>query len=249
MSTRMFLRLHKVILRESRVKTRSPSEYRKVQNFIGPTTKIEDATYIPPEPQFVTQYMSNLEKYINDEFEDNFGVLSRAAIIHGQFETIHPFLDCNGRLGRILIIIYLLDKKVITHPTFFVSEELEKNKYKYYVLLNGLRTENPKWKEWIIFYLHASIKQAEKYIAKLLDIENMYNILIDFAKKVKISLDTILFIFKKPIFTVNGMKDDLGISYNIAKRYTNKLLESGKIYADDKKRNTIYRFYDLIDKL
>lgn len=248
-STRMFLKIHEIILRDGRGKNRSPGEYRQIQNFIGPTSKIEDASYIPPEPQLIDEYMSNLEKYINNSYEDDFGLLSRAAIIHGQFETIHPFLDGNGRLGRILIIIYLLDKGVITYPSFFVSEELEKNKFKYYALLNGIRLEEPKWKEWIMFFLDSSIKQAEKYIEKLVTIEELYNILNDFAKAKKINSEAILFIFNRPIFTIKGMQEELGVSYNTARRYTNELVEGGKIYADDRKRNKMFNFYDLVNIL
>lgn len=246
-STRMFLKLHEIILKDSRGQNRSPGSYRKIQNFIGPTNKIEDATYIPPEPTLVAEYMTNLEKYINDEYEDNFGHITRAAIIHGQFETIHPFLDGNGRLGRMLIIIYLLDKGIISYPSFFVSEELEKSRYKYYALLNGLRLEKSKWKEWIIFFLNASIKQADKYIEKLVAIERLYNDIMVIAKVKGILDEAVLFIFNKPIFTINKMKEMTGVSYNTARRYVSELVESGKIYGDDKKRNTMYSFYDLID--
>lgn len=246
-STRMFFELHKILLKNSRGENRSPGSYRKVQNFIGPTSKIEDAVYIPPEPQLVDEYMSNLERYINDEYQDNFGFLSRAAIIHGQFETIHPFLDGNGRLGRILIIIYLLGKNIISYPSFFVSEELEKNRYKYYALLNGLRAEQPKWKDWIKFFLHASIKQADNYIEKLEAIEQLYDNLNAFAKDKGIDSEAILFIFNRPLFTIKRLQTETGVSYNTARRYTNELANAGKIYGDDRIRNKIYRFYDLLD--
>lgn len=249
-STRMFLNLHETILRDSRGQNRSPGTYRKIQNFIGPEgCKIENATYIPPEPHMIGEYMSNLEKYINDEYEDDFGFISRSAIIHGQFETIHPFLDGNGRLGRILIIIYLLDKGIISFPSFFVSEELEKNKYKYYALLNGLRLDEPKWKEWILFFLNASIKQANRYIEKLVVIENLYNDVMNIAKEKSISDEAVLFIFNKPIFTIVKMQEEIGVSYNTARRYVLELVESGKVYGDDKERNRLYSFYELLDIL
>lgn len=248
-STRMFFKLHETILQDSRGQNRSPGSYRKIQNFLGPTSKREDATYIPPEPNLVEEYMSNLEKYINDEYEDDFGYITRAAIMHGQFETIHPFLDGNGRLGRILIIIYLLDKNIITYPSFFVSEELEKNKYKYYALLNGIRLEEPRWKEWIIFFLNSSIKQADRYIEKLIAIESLYNEVLSISKDKSISEEAVLFIFNKPKFTIKKMQEVVGVSYNTARRYVMDLSESGKIYGDDKKRGRIYSFYDLIDIL
>lgn len=248
-STRMFLKLHETILRDSRGKNRSPGSYRKVQNFIGPTNNIKDATYIPPEPTLINEYMSNLEEYINGKYKDDFGYISKAAIIHGQFETIHPFLDGNGRLGRILIIIYLLDNNIISYPSFFVSEELEKNKNKYYALLNNLRLEEPRWKDWIIFFLNSSIKQAEKYISKLVEIESLYNDMVKISNEKNIPEDAVLFMFNKPIFTTNKMKDELGVSYNTARRYVIEFSKQGKIYGDDKKRNRVYSFYDLLDIL
>lgn len=246
-STRMFHKLHSILLKGSRGENRSPGSYRKIQNFIGPTNKIEDATYIPPEPHLIDKYMSNLERYINKEYDDDLGEISQTAIIHGQFETIHPYLDGNGRLGRILIIICLLDKGIISYPAFFVSEELERKKYKYYALLNNLRLEEPQWKKWIIFFLNSSIKQADIYIQKLLLIEDLYKKTISVAEEYNIPSDAVLFIFNKPIFTIPQMQENIGVSYNTARRYILKLANNDLLYGDDKKRNRIYRFYDLMD--
>lgn len=118
---------------------RSPGEYRKIQNYIGPEgCTMETATYIPPQPQLVDIYMNNLEIYINNP-QDQLDELIRVAVIHAQFETIHPFLDGNGRIGRILIPLYLFSKKVIDYPNFFLSEALERDKHKYYRFLNDTR--------------------------------------------------------------------------------------------------------------
>ena len=247
-STRLILEIHKIILDDVRGSNRNPGEYRKVQNFIGPNNKIEDATYIPPEANLINDYMSNLEKYINEEENtEQIGVLAKAAIIHAQFETIHPFLDGNGREGRILIILYLLHKKIIDKPIFFISQELEKNKYKYYTLLNNLRNENPKWVEWITFFLNASIKQAEYYISKLEKIEYLYSEMLKLSETNNIRIDLIRYIFKSPVFTVKSAKLELNISDNTVRNNINKLVGLGKIYTDDKSRNKTYRFYDLMD--
>ncbi|MBM7614204.1 Fic family protein [Alkaliphilus hydrothermalis] len=248
-STRLFLELHNIILKDSRGQNRSPGEYRRIQNFIGPTNDPKDATYIPPEPNSVPEYMSNLEKYINNEYDDQLDYMIRAAIIHAQFETIHPFLDGNGRLGRILIMLYLLDKKVISKPAFFVSEELEKSKYKYYGLLNSLRSSSPKWKDWIEYFLKASIKQADKNIDKLIKIETILSEMQDFAEKNNVRQDLISFIFRKPFFTINEVQTQLNISYNTANLHVQRLVKSNKIFADDKKRNRIFRFYDILEVL
>ena len=247
LSTRLFLKLHEIILKDSRGQNRSPGEYRKIQNFIGPTSRIEDASYIPPEPHKIDSYMSNLEEYMNSNIDDLLGPIARAAIIHGQFETIHPFLDGNGRLGRILIILYLLDQKLIETPSFFISQQLEKNKYKYYTLLNNLRSSNPKWKDWIIFFLNSSIDQSDYYIDKLQTIESLYTELVGYANENNIRQDLIGYIFRRPMFTTNDVQSVLGISYNTARNNISKLLDSGRLYADDRKRNKIYRFYDLLD--
>ena len=246
-STRMFHQLHEIILENSRGQNRSPGQFRKIQNFIGPTSKIEDASYIPPEPQTIDALISNLEKYINDEFNDDFGRIARAAIIHAQFETIHPYLDGNGRLGRILIILYLISSGVIKSPTFFVSEELEKSKFKYYGLLNNLRSDLPKWKDWIVYFIDSSVKQAEYYISKLVAIENLYSEICDFAVTRNVSTNVVSVIFKRPFFMIKHIQEEAGVSYNTAKKYVDILVESGRIYSDDKKKNRIYRFYDLID--
>lgn len=247
-STRMILELHKEILKNGRGKNRSPGEYRKIQNWIGSTKKIEDASYIPPSPDKINEYMSNLEKYINDDTDD-IDPLIKVAIIHAQFESIHPFLDGNGRVGRVLIMLYLLDKKVISKPTFFISEELEKNKFKYYSMLNNLRNDKPKWEEWISFFLDAVIAQADKNIDKLRKVELLYEEMTNFAQTNNIKQQFIKTIFKKPIFKIKTLEQDLGISYSASKSNILKLLESGKIYTNDRKRNKLYFFTDLLDIL
>ncbi|MDI3547450.1 MAG: hypothetical protein PWR10_1102 [Halanaerobiales bacterium] len=107
-------------------------------------------TDVPSEPQLIDKYISNLEKYINEP-EDDLHPLVRVAIIHAQFETIHPFLDGNGRVGRIMIPLYLYDQGILDSPNLFISEELERDKYKYYGLLNETRFKE-NWNEWIMFF-------------------------------------------------------------------------------------------------
>lgn len=248
-STRLILELHREILKEGRGKNRSPGEYRKTQNWIGPTKKIEDASYIPPSPDKLADYMANLEKYINDDFIEEIDPLIKVAIIHAQFESIHPFLDGNGRVGRVLIMLYLLDKKVMSKPSFFVSEELEKNKFKYYSMLNNLRIENPKWEEWIMFFLDSVIRQAEKNIDKLRKVEELYDDICLFADKNNIKREFVNAIFKRPLFMIKTLQNELNISYSAAKNNVVKLLGTGKIFNNGNRRNTLYFFTDLMDIL
>jgi Fic family protein len=138
-SSRLIKNLHKTLLGGGvRGGGKTPGEFRTIQNYIGTQgCTLENASYIPPEPQLVDSYMSNLEKFINEDDETN--DLIKIALIHSQFETIHPFLDGNGRIGRILIPLYLYNKGFISSANLFVSESLEKDKYKYYSLLNSTR--------------------------------------------------------------------------------------------------------------
>ncbi len=248
-STRLFHELHSIILKDSRGQHHSPGEYRKIQNFIGPTSDIKDASYIPPEPHLVSELISNLENYANNDEADDLDILIKAGIIHAQFETIHPYLDGNGRLGRILIILYLLDKQVITRPSFFLSEELEKNKFKYYGLLNNLRSDTPNWFNWLEFFLTSALKQANKYVDKLVRIESRYNEILEIAEEHSIRTDLVKIIFDRPYFTIPDIQKLLDVSYNTANSHVNKLAQLGIIYPDDKVRNKIYRFYDIIDIL
>ncbi len=248
LTTRLFHELHTIILMRSRGQNRSPGEYRRIQNFIGPTSDNKDATYIPPEPNKIAEYISNLESYINNDIDDLDPII-KAGIIHAQFETIHPYLDGNGRLGRILVILYLLDKKVTNTASFFISQELEKNKYKYYAHLNNLRTDNPKWVEWLEFFITSAIKQADKNIIKLTAIEDLQKTMLTYAEEHSIRIELIDFIFKKPFFTIKDIQEELNVSYNTASSNVQKLLESNKIFPDDKKRNRIFRFYEILDIL
>lgn len=261
-SSRVIKELHRILLEgEVRGNSRNPGEFRAIQNFIGPPgCNIQTASFIPPEPQLVPEYMSNLEKYINEP-TDNLNDIIRIAIIHAQFETIHPFLDGNGRIGRILVPLYLYDKGVISSPNFFVSESLEKDKFKYYKLLNDIRVENEqetqklasqKWNEWIKFFINATIIQANKNIKLIEDIDNLYNNTVKSGRELINSnklIDIINVMFEKPIFTKNIILERVDIPTSTLGGYLNKLEEAQIIYTDGKVRNKKYYFYDLIDIL
>ncbi|QOR35423.1 Fic family protein [Clostridium sp. 'deep sea'] len=250
--SRLFKSLHEILLCSGvRGGNRSPGEYRRIQNFIGPENcTIETAKYVPPEPQLVDEHMSNLENYINNP-TDSLNPLVRIAIIHAQFETIHPFLDGNGRIGRILIPLYLYENNIINSPNFFISESLEKDKYKYYTLLNGTR-HKAEWNEWILFFLESVNKQAVKNIKLINNINKLYE--QDLAEAMSIEKNNNIvkilnIIFKHPIFNVKTMSTLTGINDGSCRRYLNKLVERKIIYADDKRRNKKYYYYSLLDLL
>lgn len=155
----LILQLHKELLSDSkRSLTATIGKYRSSQNYIG--KGITAPVYTPPEPQYVPQLMDNLIGYMNNPC-DNLSPLVRAAIIHAQFETIHPFVDGNGRVGKTLIPLYLYSQKLIPAPFLFINEALETDKHLYHKLLMDMRSDG-KWNEWIRFFLGAIILQCDK---------------------------------------------------------------------------------------
>lgn len=265
-SVKFIKRLHSTLLEGNvRGKNRNPVELRSIQNFIGPSgCTINNATFIPPEPQLVPEYMSNLEKYINEP-EDNLNELIRIAIIHAQFETIHPFLDGNGRIGRILIPLYLYDKSVLKRPIFFLSESLEKDKFKYYKLLNDVRVSisednyesdfvvaKKNWCEWIKFFLEAVTTQSKKNIDLIERIDTLYEETIESLRKVIGSdrvIDIARFMLKNPIFTKKKMSEELGYPVSTVGNYLSKLENENIIFSDGRVRNKKYYLYSLIEIL
>lgn len=251
-STRLFKTLHATLLsNQVRGSNRSPGEYRRVQNFIGPAgCTIDTATYIPPPPQLVDEYMSNLETYINDP-KDELDELVRTAIIHAQFETIHPFIDGNGRIGRILIPLYMYNKGVIESPNFFLSETLERDKHKYYRFLNDTRYKKD-WNQWIHFFLQAVIVQADKNISILQQVNDLYeqdlkkaHALINSSAMQKL----INAMFQQPIFKVRTISKLADIPEPTCRRYLNILEEQKVIFSDQKLRSKTYYYYSLLDIL
>ena len=261
-------KLHEILMSGNvRGGNKSPGNFRTTQNYIGPKgCTIETASFVPPEPQLVDEYMSNLEKYINEY--DDINDLIKLAIIHSQFETIHPFLDGNGRIGRILIPLYLFDKKILRNANFFVSESLEKDKFKYYQLLNNTRvvitdeednkeqylkdmqTAKNNFTEWVEFFLESCIKQCDKDLEKIDAIDSLYEKISDKAKELIRTpgiLQVIDLIFEYPIFTTKLIRDKIKIAPATLNGYLAKLVEAKVIYSDGKNRNRKYFFYDLLN--
>lgn len=267
-SSKMIRELHSILMSgETRGTTSASGEFRKVQNFIGPDKKLENATYIPISAEKISDYMTNLEYYINgeihssfqtfDEYEEyevldqNVDTLIKTAIIHAQFESIHPFLDGNGRLGRILIVLCFMMDDLINEPVFFISEELEKERLRYYNRLNGVRGDNPDWYSWIDFFLSASQRMANSLLKKLEDIENLAKTGLSIINERNATINSIwLYTFSNPYCTAKDVADDLQITSQTARRHLNVLAEKKLLEMDQsKKRNRLYVNYDLMSIL
>ncbi len=152
-------------------KDKEPGRFRGVQNWIGmPGTPIEKAIFVPPEPVIVEEYMQKLIEFIENDYIDN---VVQLAIFHAQFEIIHPFMDDNGRIGRLLIPLFLYSKKLLSRPIFYVSEYLENNRKQYYEKLQGV-SQSGDWQSWIEFFLKAVVFQADKNIDRAIKILDLY---------------------------------------------------------------------------
>jgi len=246
MSNRLFKEIHKILLSGVRGSNKNPGNFRTGQVFIGKSgASIKEATFIPPEPQLIDEYISNLENYIHYDEKD---VLVQLAIIHAQFEIIHPFWDGNGRVGRILIPLFLFYKDVISTPMFYVSEFLENNRSDYYKYLS-LVSKEKNWNSWIEFFLNAIYIQSNNNIQKINKILSLYNQLkediIDIPTP-KNSIKVLDFLFSTPIFSAKLFIEKTNIEKRNVYRIIDFLVDKEIIFPDDKERNKTYYFDKLL---
>lgn len=241
--------LHKILLNSVRGQSKAPGEIRKTQVFIGSYgATINEATFIPPEPQKIPELFSNLEKYIHSE--EVVDPLVQIAIAHYQFETIHPFMDGNGRVGRLLVPLFLYEKKITAHPNIYISEFLETNRDIYYELLREV-SEKESWIPWIKFFLDAVYGQTKLTLERVVKIEKLYKESKERMPEIN-SIYANFFLdalFIKPRFTVQSIKKLSKVSNNQT-LYTliGKFLKA-KIIIDvtpKQERNKIYAFRDLV---
>ncbi|RYM00258.1 Fic family protein [Sporolactobacillus sp. THM7-7] len=252
MSSRLFKEMHRILLSKGvRGQNKHPGEFKDRENIIGTRGATrETADFIPPGPEKTVELISNLEKYLNSEQDDN-NFLVKIAIIHAQFETIHPFLNGNGRIGRVLIPLFLYYKKKCDYPFFFLSKTLERDQFKYYRFLNETRYEK-NWNQWINFFLEACIKQSTDNI----DLLDKFNVLYERDRKIlltkhnHIQIDKFLrVLYEFPIISIKNAAVLSGINYPTCRQYMKTLTDAKAIFPEQKKRNTKYYHYDLIQLL
>ena len=252
LSNRLIRDAHKVLLSQVRGKHKTPGEFRKSQNWIGGAT-IDDAVFVPPSHEYVVELMSDLEKFLHNE---NIHVphLVKIAIAHYQFETIHPFLDGNGRTGRLLITLYLVSQKVIERPLLYASDFFERNKRVYYDKLSYAR-ENNDLTGWIRFFLVAVEQTAEKAVTTLADImalrEKISETLIpELGRKSKNAQMLLNFLFSNPRISVKKVEQEIGITPRAANALVQDFLNLGILKEiTGYKRNRLFEFSEYLDIL
>jgi len=217
-STRLLKEAHKILMRGVRGEHRHPGEFRTSQNWIGGAT-INDAVYVPPVHTEVNELMGDLENFLHNEQVD-VPVLVRAAIAHYQFETIHPFLDGNGRIGRLLITLYMVSSGVLTKPSLYLSDYFEKHRTLYYDNLNKVREKNGLT-QWIKFFLAGIIETSDKGVKTFKSIlklkeEIEEKKIISLGKKLPTAKNLMKYLYKKPVVTVQEIKEELNLSHPTA---------------------------------
>lgn len=226
---RLIKETHKVLLSGVRGENKSPGEFRHSQNWIGGTgSTLQEARYIPPSVDDMLQAMSDLEKYINNG--DELDVLIRAGLIHYQFETIHPFLDGNGRIGRLLITLFLMDKQILSTPALYISYFLKKNRIEYYDRMNEVRLKG-NYEQWIKFFLEAvyeSAKDANETIDRLTALHNKnIKLLEKLGRRSKNSIRLFEYIESNPIIEIQKTSKELNMAFNTVSSAVKDLCSTG----------------------
>ena len=208
-----------------------------------------DATFIPPHQESLPDLMADLEKFLND-YNSQVPPLIKIGIAHYQFETIHPFLDGNGRVGRLLIPLYLVSNRLLSKPTLYISDFFEKNKGLYYDNLTRVRTHNDMV-QWLKFFLEgirstseSSILTFQRIIALRSDVEHR---IISLGKQQALAKQLLAYLYSKPITDANDVAVELKVSVATSFRLINKFIELNILKeATGFKRNRIFAFEDYI---
>ena len=227
-SNRLIKNIHAILLNSVRGEAKQPGEFRKSQNWIGGAS-LATAYFIPPHHDVVNELMSDLEKFLHNE-EIFVPHLIKIAIAHYQFETIHPFLDGNGRIGRLLITLYLVSNGLLKKPSLYLSDFIERNKSVYYESLTRVRTDNDLI-HWIKFFLEAVIVTANSGVKTFQDIlslkQEMDAIVVSFGKKAHNASKLLDYLYQRPIISISDIIEPLEVSKPTANSLVKEFEEKG----------------------
>ncbi len=234
-SLRLFRELHALLMKGVRGEKMTPGEFRRSQNWIGrPGCTLNEADYVPPPPDQLLDILSRFEAYIHHEHD--YPPLIRLALIHYQFEAIHPFLDGNGRIGRLLISLLLADWELLSQPLLYLSAYFNRHRNAYYDLLMAV-SQRGAWKEWVQFFLSGIAEQARETIdkiRKLQDLQAAWYDRLSQARKSALLLRLVEQLFITPFITISQAQRILDITYPAAQRNIEKLVQAGILEQVDK---------------
>lgn len=246
---RLIREIHEVLMENVRGQDKTPGEFRHSQNWIGPANcSLKDARYIPPNVEDMQTAMSDLEKYIHENVD--YDPLIRAALIHYQFETIHPFLDGNGRIGRLLILLYLMEQRLIEKPVIYISYFLKKNQIEYYDRISEVRRTG-NFEQWIRFFLEAVSKAASDSLEAIRQLSVLHDTNVEKLPKTTRSKDNLRAVFdyieQYPIMDIKRTAKELEVSYNTVAAAVRKLVELGILQeTTNAARNRVFAYEEYL---
>lgn len=250
LSNRLLKETHRILMQGVRGETKQPGEFRSSQNWIG--VSLKNAVFVPPYHEVVPDLMSDLEKFIHND-QLHIPHLIKIAIAHYQFETIHPFLDGNGRLGRLLIAIYFANFGLLHKPALYLSDYFERHKTEYVDRLMAVREAN-QMKEWLVFFLHGVKETADNSIrvfkAILVLKERIEReVLPNFTTRRQENAQTLMqYLYQKPLININTVAEMLGIQHNSATTLVEDFVKYGILHElTGRQRYRIYWFKDYFD--
>jgi Fic family protein len=249
LSLRLVRELHETLMRGVRGDSATPGEFRRSQNWIGPSgCTLNDAAYVPPPPDRLMECLGAWETFLHD---DSLPPLVHAALAHSQFEAIHPFLDGNGRVGRLLITLLLIAKGVLPSPLLYLSAYFEATRQEYYARLLGV-TERGEWEEWLSYFLAGVAQQSEDALARIRRIDDLldgWRQKLDKAPS-RLPVRALDLFAENPYWTVNKLAERLEVAFTTAQRAIERLeAEAIVSLATEAKRNRVYCAGDLLEIL
>lgn len=246
---RLLKETHAILMEGVRGQEKNPGEFRCSQNWIGGKgSTLRNAKYIPPSPDDMTEAMSDLEKYINAD--DRLDGLIRAALIHYQFETIHPFLDGNGRIGRLLITLFLMERKILTTPALYISYFLKKNRVEYYDRMTEVRSKG-NYEQWVKFFLQAIAESANDAIAAIDELTALHDKNVDLVAGMGRASKNAMLVFRyleaNPIIEIGKTAEALGITFGTASNVVERLSSAGILeQTTTGRRNRTFAYKDYL---
>jgi len=252
LSQRILKEAHWVLLEDVRGRNQSPGKYRRIQNWIGPEgCSEEEAYYIPIATGQLPDSMGRWERYIHDETACPDKIV-RLALLHLELEALHPFLDGNGRLGRMFIPLYLFNSGVLNTPIFYISAFFERNRDVYYERLRSVSRDGA-WTEWCKFFLEAIVSQANENLEKALAIRQLYDETIHRIAEIthsQYAVHAAEFLFRSPIFKASDFYTQPSITIPSGRRMLNLLQEKGffrEIKPASGRRSAILAYRELLN--
>ena len=247
---RLIKETHSVLMEGVRGQEKNPGEFRYSQNWIGGQgSTLRNARYIPPNPEDMINAMSDLEKYMNGE--DSLDPLIQAALIHYQFETTHPFLDGNGRVGRLLITLFLMEKKILSTPSVYISYFLKMNRIEYYDRMTQVR-KTGDYEQWVLFFLQALSDSAEDAIQTIDELTKIHNRnaqkFENMTKRQQANaMNFLIYLEKNPIIDIQKTAAALNLSYNTITKNITLFVDNGILQQTEKSgRSKIYSYVEYL---